>query len=72
MNAWDFGVAQKRERLITIGIRNDLADKVSFEFPVPHEYKPVLRDILLKSKSVMKQSLQQLMKFQKEVLNLLI
>lgn len=47
MNAWDFGVAQKRERLITIGIRNDLADKVSFEFPVPHEYKPVLRDILL-------------------------
>lgn len=47
LNAWDYGVAQKRERLITIGIRNDLLDKVDFEFPIPHEYKPVLRDILL-------------------------
>lgn len=47
LNAWDYGVAQKRERLITIGIRNDLTEKINFEFPVPHEYKPVLRDILL-------------------------
>ena len=47
LNAWDYGVAQKRERLITIGIRNDLADQISFEFPAPHKYKPVLRDILL-------------------------
>lgn len=47
LNAWDYGVAQKRERLITIGIRNDLTDKISFEFPEPHKYKPVLRDILL-------------------------
>lgn len=47
LNAWDYGVAQKRERLITIGIRNDLADKIKFSFPEPHEYKPVLRDILL-------------------------
>ena len=47
MNAWDYGVAQKRERLITIGIRNDLTNKISFSFPTPHEYKPVLRDILL-------------------------
>ena len=47
LNAWDYGVAQKRERLITIGIRNDLLDKIRFEFPSPHEYKPVLRDILL-------------------------
>ena len=47
LNAWDYGVPQKRERLITVGIRNDLADKISFKFPEPHEYKPVLRDILL-------------------------
>ena len=47
LNAWDYGVAQKRERLITVGIRNDLADKIKFEFPIPHKYKPVLRDILL-------------------------
>ena len=47
LNAWDYGVAQKRERLITIGIRNDLKDEISFSFPKPHRYKPVLRDILL-------------------------
>lgn len=47
LNAWDYGVAQKRERLITIGIRNDLANEINFEFPKPHNYRPVLRDILL-------------------------
>lgn len=47
LNAWDYGVAQKRERLITIGVRNDLTDKIHYTFPKPHEYKPVLRDILL-------------------------
>ncbi len=47
LNAWDYGVAQKRERLITIGVRNDLADKISFTFPKKHDYKPVLRDILM-------------------------
>ena len=47
LNAWNYGVAQKRERLITIGIRNDLVDKIKFEFPIPHKYKPILSDILL-------------------------
>ncbi|RIY32763.1 DNA (cytosine-5-)-methyltransferase [Psittacicella hinzii] len=46
LNAWDYGVAQKRERLIVIGIRNDLADKISFTYPSKHDYKPVLGDIL--------------------------
>ncbi|MDR0887417.1 MAG: DNA cytosine methyltransferase [Candidatus Nomurabacteria bacterium] len=46
LNAWDYGVAQKRERLITVGIRNDLTDKIKFEFPKKHDYKPVLGDIL--------------------------
>ncbi len=44
LNAWDYGNAQKRERLITIGVRNDLGLKINF--PLPHEYKPVLRDVL--------------------------
>lgn len=46
LNAWDYGVAQKRERLITVGIRKDLEDVIKFEFPAPHDYKPVLRDVL--------------------------
>jgi DNA (cytosine-5)-methyltransferase 1 len=36
----------KRERLITIGIRRDLTDKITCEFPKAHKYKPGLRDIL--------------------------
>lgn len=46
MNAWDYGVPQKRERLITIGIRRDLAGILTIDFPKPHRYKPVLRDVL--------------------------
>lgn len=47
LNAWNYSVPQKRERLITIGIRNDLSQKLDISFPEPHSYKPVLRDILL-------------------------
>lgn len=44
LNAWDYGVAEKRERIVIIGIRNDIS--VEFEYPTPYEYKPVLRDAL--------------------------
>lgn len=46
LNAWDYGVAEKRQRVVIIGIRNDLKDKIKFEYPEPHKYKPVLRDAL--------------------------
>lgn len=45
-NAVDFGVAQKRERIVIIGIRDDLSNKVKFKFPKPFEYKPTLKDAL--------------------------
>lgn len=46
LNAWDYGVAQKRERLITVGVRKDLVGKVKYSFPKKHKYKPVLKDVL--------------------------
>lgn len=48
LNAWDYNVAQKRQRIVIIGIRNDLANKTVFSYPLPQEYKPVLKDILKK------------------------
>lgn len=47
LNALDYGVAQKRERLIIIGIRKNLQDKINFNFPLKHEKKLVLRDVLI-------------------------
>jgi DNA (cytosine-5)-methyltransferase 1 len=46
LNAWHYGVPQKRERLVLIGIRNDLTKKINIDFPEPHKTRPVLRDIL--------------------------
>ena len=46
LNALDYEVAQKRERLIVVGIRKDLEDKVNFNFPKKSDKKLVLRDIL--------------------------
>ena len=47
LNAWDYGVPQKRERLMTIGIRQDLVGKCKFVFPKKHDYRPVMRDVKL-------------------------
>lgn len=48
LNSWNYDVAQKRERIVIIGIRNDLVkiEKYPFSYPMPQEYKPVLRDVL--------------------------
>lgn len=49
LNAWNYGVAQKRERIVIIGIRNDLFEqqRFSFKFPKEYTYHPVLKDILM-------------------------
>lgn len=46
LNAAYFGVGQKRQRLIVIGIRNDLKDKVKFTYPKPDQTMTVLKDVL--------------------------
>ena len=44
LNAWDYGVAEKRQRVVIIGTRQDL--NIHFSYPLEHEYKPVLKDVL--------------------------
>ena len=67
LNAWDYGVPQKRERLITIGVRKDLNSKLKIKFPEPNENKPVLRDILL---DVPKSAGAQYSKYKQEIYKL--
>lgn len=48
LNAWDYDVAQKRERIFIIGIREDLylKQEIPFYFPKKQEYQPVLSDVI--------------------------
>lgn len=47
LNACYYGVGQKRERIIVVGIRNDLVDMIDFEYPDPDEKWTTLRDVLV-------------------------
>ena len=44
LNANDYSVPQNRKRLIIVGINSSL-NKI-FNFPSPHKYKPVLKDVI--------------------------
>lgn len=48
LRALDYDVAQKRERIAIVGIRNDLVKKhnLSYAFPKPYGYILTLRDVL--------------------------
>ena len=46
LKAVDYNVAQKRERIVIVGIRNDVDNSIEYKYPQPFEYKPVLRDAL--------------------------
>lgn len=48
LKAIHYKVPQKRERLIFIGIRNDLADKANYSWPCPYRRVMTLRDALYK------------------------
>jgi len=47
LNAWDYGVAQKRERVFIVGVRNGLDFSFVFPEPEPGDYRTkVLRDVI--------------------------
>lgn len=46
LNAWSFGVPQKRERIFIVGFSKDLSINKKFSFPREKDYKPVLKDVL--------------------------
>lgn len=47
INSWDYGVAQKRERVFIVGIRGDLGIEYRFPDPCPADYRTqVLRDVI--------------------------
>lgn len=67
LNACYYGVGQKRERLILIGIRNDLSNKIKFKFPQADVSPTTLRDVL---KNVPESSFTPYSQKKKQVLDL--
>lgn len=48
LRSLDYDVAQKRERIVIIGVRNDLVEKynLNYAFPEPYGYELTIRDVL--------------------------
>lgn len=46
MDASYYGVGQARNRLITVGVRNDLTEEIKFKYPEPDAKQTLLRDVL--------------------------
>ncbi len=46
LNACYYGVGQKRERMIVVGIRSDLKERIRFSYPLPDENWTTLREAL--------------------------
>ncbi|NHN32138.1 DNA (cytosine-5-)-methyltransferase [Paenibacillus sp. S3N08] len=46
LRSLDYGVAQKRERIVIIGVRKELAPYTEIKFPKPFGYQLNLRDVL--------------------------
>lgn len=46
LDASFYGVAQKRQRLIIVGIRNDLVNEIKFNYPNPDKERTVLKSAL--------------------------
>ena len=48
LNALDYNVAQKRERIVIIGVRHDVREEIGFDytFPLSSKEKLTLRDVL--------------------------
>lgn len=47
LNALDYGVAQKRKRVVIVGVRNDIInDRQTYQFPPTLAARPTLRDAL--------------------------
>lgn len=65
VKAVDYNVAQKRERVVIVGVRNDI--DIKYRLPLPNEYKPVLKDVL---KNVPKSMGEQYPEKKKKVLDL--
>lgn len=69
LNSWHYDVAQKRERIFIVGVREDLVEKQQypFRFPKSQSYHPVLKDVLKDVPSSLGTTYSQK---KKEVLNL--